>query len=97
MATRTYGDAAADRAERGAAMLARWMIRTTPRPSEVHVRTIQRKVRLAGLNTADDIHSACKALVEAGWLLPSQRGHGNTRARVAYPVNPMLWEAWDAR
>jgi hypothetical protein len=96
MAARTYGDALADRADRGAALLARWIVGTKPRPTEVHVRTIQRKVRIAGLNTANDIHVACKALVEAGWLTSAPSGHGNARARVAYPVNPTLWEALDA-
>jgi hypothetical protein len=97
MAARTYGDAAADKAERGAAMLARWIIRTRPRPVEVHVRTMQRRVRLPGLNTADDIHAACRALTDAGWLLPSPRIGGINRARAAYPINPALWEVWDAR
>jgi hypothetical protein len=97
MAERTYGDAATDKAERGAAMLARWIVRSHPRPTEVHVRTLQRKVRLPGLHTADEIHAACKVLVEAGWLMPAPRTGGVNRARAAYPVNPTLWEAWDAR
>jgi hypothetical protein len=97
MAARVYGDAATAIPERNAAMLARWIIRVSPRPSEVHVRTMQRKVRLAGLSTADDIHAACQVLTEAGWLLPGTRSGGKARLRTAYPINPVLWETWDAR
>jgi hypothetical protein len=100
MAARVYGDAAADVPQRNAAMLARWIAeRRHPakeRPTEVHVRTMQRQTKLPGLHSADDIHAACKELVEARWLLPGTRPGGNQRLRAAYPINPALWEALDA-
>jgi hypothetical protein len=89
MAERVYGDAAAPEADRNAATLARWIARE--RPAEVHVRRVQREVRLQGLRTAAAIHAACKALVEAGWLLPPGGESGfQQRPRAAYPVNPNL-------
>ena len=94
MAARTYGDAALDKPQRNAAMLARWI--AEKRPPEVHVRNLQRQVRLAGLHTADDIHAACKELIEAQWLLSGSRSGGNARLRTTYPINPKLWEALDA-
>jgi hypothetical protein len=91
MAERVYGDAAAAHEDRNAATLARWIVRE--RPTEVHVRRIQREVRLPGLRTADDIHAAANVLIEADWLMPPARGaEFGPRARSAYPVNPRLRE-----
>jgi Protein of unknown function (DUF3987) len=92
MAERVYGDAAAARDGRNAATLARWIIRE--RPDEVHVRHVQREVRLPGLQTADQIHAAAGVLVESDWLRPPMPGiEFGQRGRVAYAVNPRLWEA----
>ena len=90
MADRVYGDAAASPGDRNTATLARWLLRE--KPDEVYVRHLQRKVRLPGLTTAEAIHGAAEALVEADWLakLPPGVGH---RARAAYPINPRIWEA----
>jgi len=79
------------RAARNTATLARWIVKE--RPDEVHVRRLQREVRLLGLTKADEIHAACKALVEAGWLgMPPKVGQQEKR-REAYPVSPQLKEA----
>jgi len=91
MAERTYGDAATARQDRDAATLARWIMRE--RPAEVHIRRLQREVRLPGLRTAEDIRSAADVLVDADWLHPpSQSKEFGPRARVAYSVNPRLWQ-----
>jgi hypothetical protein len=91
MAERVYGDAAATRDDRNATTLARWIMRD--RPSEAHVRHIQREVRLPGLRSAEDIHAAAGVLVEADWLRPpAPSAEFGPRARLAYPVNPRLWE-----
>ncbi len=92
MAERVYGDAAIPDADRHAATLARWIMRQ--RPAEVHVRYLQREVRLPDLGTADAIHEAAKVLVEANWLRPPPRaaGFGKGAVRAAYPINPRLWE-----
>jgi hypothetical protein len=66
MAERVFGDAAAPQAERDAATLARWIQHT--RPQEMHVRELQRKIRLPGLRTAEAIHAAARVLIEADWL-----------------------------
>lgn len=91
MAERTYGDAAIPLVDRGAAILARWI--KSERPTEVHVRHLQRQVRLPGLATADAIHAAAAVLVEADWLTPPPPSTQQGRARVAYAMNPRLWEA----
>jgi hypothetical protein len=90
MAERVYGDAAARQEDRNAATLARWIVKT--RAVEVHVRKLQREVRLPGLNTAEAIHGAAAVLVEAGWLIPPKIGFGTAR-RVAYVVNRVVLEA----
>jgi hypothetical protein len=64
MAARMFGDAAVPKRERDAATLARWIMATGA--VEVHVRRVQREVRLPGLGTAEEIHTACLGLVEAG-------------------------------
>jgi hypothetical protein len=49
---------------------------------------------LPGLATAEAVHGAAAALVEAGWLLPPSGGGGQAgRPKAAYPVNPALWKA----
>jgi hypothetical protein len=91
MAERVYGDAATTPQERNTAVLARWIAKT--KPTDVHVRTVQREVRLPGLVDAEAIHAACKALVDAGWLESPPRGSREGRARAAYAVRPELWAA----
>jgi len=71
--------------------LARWIRKT--RATEVHVRRLQREIRLPGMRTAEAIHAACRVLMEAGWLLPPPGGGFQQRARAAYAVNPNVFEA----
>jgi hypothetical protein len=91
MAERVYGDAAVSLQDRNAATLARWILKT--RAAEVHVRHLQRKVRLPGLNKADAIHAAAGVLVEAEWLIqpPKATVYGPGREKAAYLVNPKVW------
>jgi hypothetical protein len=91
MAERVYGDAALTEEDRNAATLARWIWRTSP--AEVHVRDVQRVVRLPALTTAALIIKAVSVLVDAGWLRepdPTKAGFVPGRVRRAYPVNPKL-------
>ena len=88
MAARVYGDAAAPETDRNAATLARWISQN--KPAEVHVRDLQRKVRLPGLGTADAIHAAALVLVEADWLRRPAAGAYQAKPRGIYPVNPAL-------
>jgi hypothetical protein len=91
MAERVYGDAAVCREDRNGATLAGWIMRE--RPTEVHVRQLQREVRLPGLKSADDIHAAAGVLIDADWLYPPTKGtEFGQRGRCAYPVNPRLWQ-----
>jgi hypothetical protein len=91
MSERVYGDAAATQRERDVTTLARWILAS--RPTEVHVRHLQRNVRLPGLRTAEQIRGAADGLVEADWLRPPTSGNDfGQRGRVAYPVNPRVWE-----
>ncbi len=89
MAERVYGDAATRPEDRNAATLARWIVRT--RAAELHVRKLQREVRLPGLGDAKTIHAAAAVLVEAGWLVPPDIGFGPAR-KVAYAVNLRVLE-----
>jgi len=88
MATRVYGDAGAVEDERSAATLARWIF--YEHPTEVHVRHLQRHVRLPGLRTAGLIKKAANELVDADWLRAPPKGFG-VQSKVAYPVNPKIW------
>jgi hypothetical protein len=91
MNDRTYGDAACKKADRDTATLARWIAQE--RPPEVHVRTLQREVRLPGLKDAADIHAACANLIEASWLMSAAGKTGfQHRPRAAYAINPRLWD-----
>ena len=89
MAERVFGDAGASDVERSAATLARWIFKE--KPSEVHVRTLLREVRLPGLRSAEQIKKTADLLVEADWLrAPAKTVFGQPRSRIAYPVNPKL-------
>ena len=89
MAERVYGDAAATEIERAAATLARWIVREQPK--EVHVRELQRDVRLSGLRTAEQIKKAADSLVEADWLRAPVKGTAfGQRGRIVYLINPKL-------
>lgn len=90
-AERTYGDAVCSDADRNATTLARWIERE--QPNAVHVREMQRNVRLPGLATADTIHAACRSLVDAGWLsFPAAPIGHQQRQTKAYPVSPRVRE-----
>jgi hypothetical protein len=89
MAERVYGEVAATKRERAAAVLARWITRT--HPADLHVRRLQREVRLPGLRTAEEIRDAAGVLVEANWLREPAPGTAfGQRGRIAYAVNPRL-------
>src|SRR5260370_4508285 len=89
MAEGVYGDFAATTRDRNAARLARWILKT--RPKEMHIRRLQREVRLPGLRTAEQIRDAAEVLVAAGWLCPPRPHTGfGPRARPAYLLNPRL-------
>jgi hypothetical protein len=88
MAERVFGDAGATVVERNAATLAKWIFKK--RPNEVHVRQLQREVRLPGLRSAEQIKAAAKTLVDADWLRAPVLGFG-AQSKVVYPVNPRLW------
>jgi hypothetical protein len=46
------------------------------------------------LRTAEQIRAAADVLVEADWLRAPARGEEfGQRGRIAYSVNPRLWEA----
>jgi hypothetical protein len=89
MAQRVYSDITLSPADRATETLARWIIRT--KAAEVYVRQIQRHERLSGLVTARAIHSACAALVTAGWLIPPSRGSNHGRAKQAYRTRFEIW------
>jgi hypothetical protein len=51
-------------------------------------------VRLSGLRTAEQIREAAGVLVEADWLRDPTPGTAfGQRGRIAYAVNPRLWES----
>jgi hypothetical protein len=87
MAERVYGDAGASDAERRMATLARWVLKT--KATEVHVRHLQREVRLPGLRDAATIKATCDRMMEAGWLSAPRIGFG-AASKVAYRVNPLV-------
>lgn len=90
MAERAYGDAAAPKAERDAATLARWIVAN--RPKEIQGRALQRDVRLPGLSDAESIRAAAAVLEGDGWFLSSAKPAGAGRPRVAWAINPALWD-----
>jgi hypothetical protein len=95
MAERAYGDAALPEAERSAATVGRWILKSVP--SVVNARDLRREVRLPGLREAKKVESALETLVDAGWLrpAPARNGDGAGRRRADYAVNPRVCGARD--
>jgi hypothetical protein len=92
MAERTYSDAACPETDSNTMRLAHHIKKE--RPEFIHVRNMQRNVRLAGLRDAKAIHAACAALIEAGWLgKPTEITAFQQRGTKAYPISPRLKEA----
>jgi hypothetical protein len=91
-AERTYSDATCTETDDNTTILARWI--ASARPAVVHVRDMQRNVRLSGLRDAKAIHAACAALIKAGWLGRPVPGRAfQHRGTKAYPISPRLREA----
>jgi hypothetical protein len=88
-AERVYGGEGQTKTDRSATRLSRWIVNEGA--NEVHVRNLQRDVRLPDLTTAEAIKSACSALIDAGWLAEPEKGNAfGQRGKVAYPVNPRV-------
>jgi len=91
MAERVYGDASASDQERDAATLARWIF--GKRPAELHVRHFATRSSAAGASDSGADPRAADTLVEADWLrAPVPGTEFGQRGRIAYAVNPRLWE-----
>ncbi len=93
MAELVYGDAAMPEANRLAAIVARWIVKT--RPEVVNARDLRRKAGLPGLRDAEKVKLALAALVDADWITPmfSRAGGAGGRQKEDYRTNPKLWEA----
>lgn len=88
-AQRAYAADGITAKDRSATRLARWIVQT--KAQAIHVRTLQRDVRLPGLDNAEAIHAAAAALIEADWLKPPEKGKGfGQRGTLTYPVNPAV-------
>jgi hypothetical protein len=88
-ADRVYGQAGHSDEDRNVTRLARWIVKT--KADSVHVRTLQRDVRLQGLGKAEAIHSAATALISAGWLrIPDEGIEFGKRGSMIYAVNPAV-------
>lgn len=96
MAERVYGDAALPDAERGAAVLARYIRKKGLRVfNKRELRRSPHKSHLPGLRDGNALDGAISVLVDAGWLRDSSSREGGTigRQREDYTVNPAVWEA----
>ena len=87
MAARAFGDAALPQAERDAATLANWLIKT--KPDWVNARQLRRDA-VAGTKDRARVKAAMELLAETGWLRhePSRQGDSKGRLRDDWAVNP---------
>jgi hypothetical protein len=90
MAERVYGDAAIPEIDRGAATIARWILKE--KPSVINAQKLRRAAGLPGLREIDKVKAALGVLVEADWVMPapSRAGPGGGRMRDDFLVNPRL-------
>jgi hypothetical protein len=90
MAERCYGDAALPDAERHAAAIGRWIIRT--KPDLINARELRREHRadIPGLpNNSDAIKAALNVLVDAGWIIRIEQDRAHSR-RDDYHTHPEI-------
>jgi hypothetical protein len=92
MAMRVFGDAALPQAERNAATLARYILRT--KADRLNLRTVRREARLPGLTDPAALAEAAALLVEARWLFETPTRAGETPGRKSKDmlVNPLVHE-----
>ncbi|MEG3178184.1 DUF3987 domain-containing protein [Sphingomonas sp. RB3P16] len=92
-ALRVFGDAALPEAERNAAALARYILKT--KAQRINARDIRRTSGIATLKQAQDVDAATEALAEAGWLRAAKEREGDTpgKPRKDFIVNPAVYEA----
>jgi hypothetical protein len=93
MAERVYGDAGLPDAERLAAVLARYIVKTGL--AKINLRDLKRsphKSKLPGLRDGQVMQSVIDYLCDAGWLMPdhSRGGQAPGRQRQDYLVNPAV-------
>ncbi|MEH6476220.1 MAG: YfjI family protein [Sneathiella sp.] len=86
MAARVYGDAALPVNEKGAAMVARRIMRD--KPVIVNAGDVRRYWKLPGLRHKDTVSAALSVLVECGWLSLIDNKHPDGRSKHDYRVNP---------
>ena len=92
MAERVYADARLPSDERGAATLARWILKH--KPDAINRRKLRREARLGVLKNASAMEAACDILEGAHWLSPcgTRKGESSGRLSTDYQVNPRLYE-----
>lgn len=91
-AARVFGDAALPEAERNAAALARYILKT--KAQRINARDIRRSSGIATLKVAGDVDEAIESLAEAGWLRDAKQRQGDSPGRQSkdFLVNPAVHE-----
>lgn len=91
-ALRVFGDAGLPPAERNAAMLARYILKT--HAARINARDVRREAGIPALKQAGPVDEAVSALVEADWLRPAPVRAGGTAGRASkdFLVNPAVHE-----
>lgn len=95
MAARVYGDASLPLADRNAATLARYIVKTGMRT--INKRELKRsphKSALPGLRDAKHMDAAVECLLDADWLRPAGTRESDTPGKMtaSYTVNPAVHE-----
>jgi putative DNA primase/helicase len=95
MAERVYGDAALPVAERNAAILAKYIRKSSLRSiNKRELRRSPHKSSLPSLRDNQAMDATIELLIDAGWLMasPTREGGGPGRERQDYTVNPAVLE-----
>ncbi|TCP36535.1 DUF3987 domain-containing protein [Sphingomonas sp. BK235] len=92
-AIRVFGDAALPEAERNAAALGRYILKT--KAERINARDVRRTSGIATLKAVPEVEAATEALTEAGWLRPAPHRNGEAIGRPSkdFLVNPAVHEA----
>ena len=89
--TRVLAEASLPQVHRDAMSVARWLLKTKPRPTIINARVLRRLAGFPGPKEVKPLDDALEFLSEARWLTPVKHEKGAQRPRKDYGVNPLIF------
>ena len=92
---RVLADAALPQVHRDAMIVARWLLKSKPRPTVINARELRRQAGFPGPKDVKLLDASLEFLAEARWLKQETKQDGPGRRRKDFDVNPRIYSAAD--